>query len=69
MCIAASGVTNELMKNELHTAIARSIDISDRRIAALIANGEDTRNTPAWRDAQDERRMVTLYARLNGYQA
>ena len=51
------------------TAIARSIDISDRRIAALLANGEDVRNSPAWRDALDEARMVRLYARLNGHEA
>ena len=53
-------------------AIARSIDISDRRIAALLANGEDKigpNGSPAWRDALDESRMVRLYARLNGYAA
>ncbi len=37
---------------------ARAREISQRRIAALIANGEDVRNTPAWRDAMDEAIMV-----------
>lgn len=53
----------------MNEAIARSIDISDRRIAALIAAGEDKRNSPAWRDAVHESHMVRLYARLNGYAA
>jgi hypothetical protein len=45
----------------LETAKAR--DISERRIAALIANGEDARNTPAWRDAMYEKRMIDLLSR------
>lgn len=35
-------------------------EISDRRIAALKANGEDVRNTPAWRDAMHERRVINF---------
>jgi hypothetical protein len=50
-------------------AIARSIDTSDRRIAVLVANGEDERNTPAWRDALDESPIVRLCVKLNGYEA
>lgn len=37
-----------------------AIAISDRRIAALRANGENLRNTPAWRDAMSERRMINI---------
>jgi hypothetical protein len=43
--------------------IARAREISARRIAALIANGEDVRNSPAWRDALAERRMLDLMSR------
>jgi hypothetical protein len=39
-------------------ATTKAREISERRIAALIANGEDVRNTPAWRDAMSERRMI-----------
>lgn len=39
-------------------ATAKAREISERRIAALIANGEDVRNTPAWRDAMSESRMI-----------
>ncbi len=45
-------------KSQLDRDIA--IAISDRRIAALRANGEDKRNTPAWRDAMSERRMINI---------
>jgi hypothetical protein len=38
--------------------INRARDISDRRIAALRANGEDTRRTAAWADAVAERSQV-----------
>lgn len=48
------------------TEYARACDISDRRLAALRANGEDTRNTVAWRDACSERSMINLYNYLNG---
>ena len=41
-------------------ATAKAREISDRRIAALIALGEDVRNTPAWRDAMSERRMINI---------
>lgn len=41
-------------------ATAKAREISDRRIAVLIANGEDVRNTPAWRDAMSERRMINF---------
>jgi hypothetical protein len=43
--------------------IARARETSERRIAALIANGEDVRNTPAWRDARAESRMIDLMTR------
>jgi hypothetical protein len=43
--------------------IARARKTSERRIAALIANGEDVRNTPAWRDAVSESRMIDLMSR------
>lgn len=43
--------------------IARAREISERRIVALIANGEDARNTPAWRDAVAESRMIDLMSR------
>jgi hypothetical protein len=39
-------------------ATAKAREISERRIAVLIANGEDVRNTPAWRDAMSESRMI-----------
>lgn len=39
-------------------ATAKAREISERRIAALIAKGEDVRNTPAWRDAMSESRMI-----------
>jgi hypothetical protein len=39
---------------DIHTAR----DISDRRLAALRANGEDTRATAAWRDACHERSQI-----------
>lgn len=35
-------------------------EISDRRIAALITNGDDVRNTSAWRDAQHERQVINF---------
>ncbi len=38
--------------------ITRARDISARRIAALQANGEDTRRTAAWRDAVAERAQI-----------
>jgi len=40
--------------------IARAREISESRIAALITNGEDARNSPAWRDAMHEGRMIDL---------
>lgn len=54
---------NREITEALETAKAR--EISDRRIAALIANKEDVRNTPAWRDAMSERRMIDLPSRLS----
>jgi len=39
-------------------ATAKAREISERRIAALIANREDVRNTPAWRDAMSEARAI-----------
>lgn len=44
--------------------LARAREISERRIAALIANGEDVRNSPAWRDAIHERQMIGLMSRM-----
>jgi len=41
-------------------ATAKAREISERRIAALIANREDVRNTPAWRDAMSESRMINF---------
>lgn len=38
--------------------IATARDISDRRQAVLRANGEDTRNTAAWREALAERGQI-----------
>jgi hypothetical protein len=46
------------LQREIDVSLAR--EISDRRIAALIANGDDVRNTPAWRDAMSERRMINI---------
>ncbi len=43
--------------------IARAREISERRIAALIANGEDVRNSPAWRDAMSESRTIDFMSR------
>lgn len=43
--------------------IARARETSERRVAALIVNGEDVRNTPAWRDAMSESRMIDLMSR------
>jgi hypothetical protein len=45
--------------------IMRAREISKRRIAALIENGEDVRNTPAWRDAMSESHMIDLMARVS----
>ncbi len=45
-------------------ATAKAREISDRRIAALVANGEDVRNSPAWRDAMSERRMINFQSGL-----
>jgi hypothetical protein len=48
---------------QLDAEIAESLaarQISDRRIAALKANGEDVRNTVAWRDAMHERRAINF---------
>ena len=47
-------------------ATAKAREISDRRIAALIALGEDVRNTPAWRDAMSERRMINFRSGSKG---
>ena len=41
-------------------ATAKAREISERRIAALIANREDVRNTPAWRDAMSEARAIRI---------
>ena len=52
---------------QLDREIAESLaarQISDRRIAHLIANGEDVRNTPAWRDAMSEQRMINFMTPL-----
>lgn len=43
---------------------SRRRETSERRIAALIANGEDVRNSPAWRDAMSESRMIDLMSRV-----
>jgi len=43
--------------------IERARVTSERRIAALIANGEDVRNSPAWRDAMSESRTIDFAAR------
>jgi hypothetical protein len=47
------------LDREIAEALAAR-EISDRRIAALIANKEDVRNTPAWRDAMHERRAINF---------
>lgn len=47
------------------SAFARAREISERRIAALIANGEDAHNTPAWRDAMHESQMIGLMSRMH----
>jgi hypothetical protein len=44
--------------------IARAREISERRIAGLITNGEDVRNSPAWRDALHESQMIDLMSRV-----
>jgi hypothetical protein len=56
--VSKSSQLNREIAESLATAKVR--EISDRRIAALIANGEDVRNTPAWRDAMSERRMINI---------
>lgn len=53
-------IAQSLAESPRAAELARAREISDRRIAALIANGEDVRNTPAWRDAVHERRMIDL---------
>ena len=47
------------LDREIAEALAAR-EISDHRIAALKANGEDVRNTVAWRDAMSERRMINF---------
>jgi hypothetical protein len=50
-------------KAQLDREIAETLaarQISDRRIAVLTANREDVRNTPAWRDALHERRVINF---------
>ena len=50
------------LEREITEALAtvKAREISERRIAALIANGEDVRNTPAWRDAMSEARAIRI---------
>ena len=59
------GVLGSGSKSEDDSKITRAREISERRLAALIANGEDIRNSPAWRDAVSESRMIGLMSRLN----
>jgi hypothetical protein len=41
-------------------ALNTAREISDRRIAYLISKGENVRNTPAWRDAVHEQRVINF---------
>jgi hypothetical protein len=47
------------------SGLARALETSGRRIAALIANGEDLRNTSAWRDAMHEKRTIEFLSRVS----
>lgn len=58
-----SGMLGGGPKNSGDGGIAKARETSERRIAALIANEEDVRNTPAWRDAVSENRMIDLMSR------
>lgn len=49
-------------KPSKESELARARDVSERRIAALRANGEDVRNSPAWRDAMHESRAIGLWS-------
>jgi hypothetical protein len=51
--------TSAQLDREITDAL-RAREISDRRIAALKANGEDVRNTVAWRDAMHERTAINF---------
>lgn len=44
-------------------------DTSDRRIAALRANGEEPRRTVAWVDAVDERAQIERAAAFEAWKA
>lgn len=52
--------TSKQLDAEIASALSKAREISRRRIAALIANKEDVRNTPAWRDAMSESRMINF---------
>lgn len=52
----------EIAQSTQSAEIARARETSERRIAALIANGEDVRNTPAWRDAMFEAQAIRILA-------
>jgi hypothetical protein len=51
------------------TEITKARDISDRRIAYLEKLGEDTRNTPSWRDATAERAQLERQIAFSGWLA
>lgn len=44
----------------IKTDYLRNLAISDRRLAALRATGDDVRNTSAWRDAVYERTQIAF---------
>lgn len=52
-------------KSSDDSGITSARETSERRIAALIANGEDVRNSPAWRDAMSEHRTIDFMSRVD----
>jgi len=49
-----------------NTELQTAREISDRRFAALCANGDDVRRTVAWQDALAERRQIEAFAYMSG---
>lgn len=61
-------ITEAIAASSASDDLAKAREISERRIVALIANGEDVRNSPAWRDAVHESRMIDLMSRAGSDQ-
>lgn len=47
----------------------RALEISNRRLDALKANGEDVRNTAAWRDAVHEYNQINRAIAFSNFKA